>query len=64
MGMVVSSAVAAGPAVLGDLETPYAVLQERKRKQGVQQRTRSKSSSRIRLDKVKRYEISKQTISH
>ena len=33
MGMVVSSAVAAGPAVLEDLETPFAVLQERKKKE-------------------------------
>ena len=55
MGLVVSSAVAAGPAVLGDLETPFAVLQERKRKEKEQQRSRSKSSSQMRLDKKKRY---------
>ena len=55
MGLVVSSAVAAGPAVLGDLETPFAVLQERKRREKEQQRSRSKSSSRMRLDKKKRY---------
>ena len=30
MGIVVSALAASGPAVLEDLETPYAVLQERK----------------------------------
>ena len=51
MGLVVS----AGPAVMGDLETPYAVIQERKRKKKDQQRSKSKSSSRMRLDNKKRY---------
>ena len=33
MGLVISSVVAGGPAVLEDLETPYAVILERRRKQ-------------------------------
>ena len=32
MGLVVSAAVSAGPAVLHDLEIPYAVLQDMKRR--------------------------------
>ena len=43
MGMVVSSVVAAGPAVLGDLETPFAVLQERKKKQKEKKRSKSRT---------------------
>ena len=43
MGLIVSSAVAAGPAVLADLETPYAVLQERKRKERERQVMKSKT---------------------
>ena len=33
MGVVISSVVAAGPAVLGDLETPYNVLKERQNRE-------------------------------
>jgi len=32
MGVVISSVVAAGPAVLEDLETPYDVIVERRNK--------------------------------
>ena len=53
MGMIVSSAVAAGPAVISDLETPYAVLQDRKRREREQEvvkaRTRRTKSS-VRTD--------------
>ena len=38
MGVVISSVVAGGPAVLEDLETPYAVIQERRVKQQEKQR--------------------------
>ena len=38
MGVVISSVVAGGPAVLEDLETPYAVIQERRLKQQEKQR--------------------------
>ena len=51
MGMVVSSAIAAGPAVLEDLETPYDVLQERKRKE--RERLRSKHKSRRSKSQLK-----------
>ena len=33
MGVVISSVVAAGPAVLGDLETPYNVLKQRQNRE-------------------------------
>ena len=54
MGMVVSSVVGAGPAVLEDLETPYPVLKERRKKEkerqisklGRQRRKRSQKRSR------------------
>ena len=53
MGMIVSSAVAAGPAVISDLETPYAVLQDRKRREKEQEvlkaRTR-RTKSHLRTD--------------
>ena len=53
MGMIVSSAVAAGPAVISDLETPYAVLQDRRRREREQEvlkaRTRRTKSS-VRTD--------------
>ena len=51
MGIVVSSVVAAGPAVLGDLETPYAVLQDRKKKE--REKGRSKSRSRRPQNQIK-----------
>ena len=38
MGLVVSAAVSAGPAVLHDLEIPYAVLQDMKRRKKEQRR--------------------------
>lgn len=38
MGVVISSVVAAGPAVLEDLETPYVVIQERRNKQEEKQK--------------------------
>ena len=37
MGVVISSVVAAGPAVLEDLETPYDVLVERRNRANSQQ---------------------------
>ena len=35
MGVVVSALAAAGPAVLEDLETPYAVLRERREREKI-----------------------------
>ena len=40
MGVVVSALAAAGPAVLEDLETPYAVLQERRKREKIQKEQR------------------------
>ena len=40
MGVVVSALAAAGPAVLEDLETPYAVLQERRKREKIQKEER------------------------
>ena len=40
MGVVISSVVAAGPAVLEDLETPYSVLVERRQSRGAQDKKR------------------------
>ena len=42
MGVVISSVVAAGPAVLEDLETPYAVIQERRNKQEQKQKPKAR----------------------
>ena len=45
MGVVISSVVAAGPAVLEDLETPYDVLVERRNRENSQ----SKQNHKYRL---------------
>ena len=42
MGVVISSVVAAGPAVLEDLETPYDVLVERRNKEAERKRHKHK----------------------
>ena len=44
MGVVISSVVAGGPAVLEDLETPYAVIQDRK----IKQQEKQKQKPRLR----------------
>ena len=49
MGVVISSVVAAGPAVLEDLETPYAVVKERKNKE--KEKGQEKKRSRLKLRK-------------
>ena len=40
MGVVISSVVAAGPAVLEDLETPYDVLVERRNRENEKKKSR------------------------
>ena len=49
MGMVVSSVVGAGPAVLEDLETPYPVLKERRKKEKERQISKSRRQKRKEL---------------
>ena len=60
MGVVISSVVAGGPAVLEDLETPYAVIQERRVKQQEKQRQkprlrRQKNQLEFESNKTVRY---------
>ena len=60
MGVVISSVVAGGPAVLEDLETPYAVIQERRVKQHEKQRQkprlrRQKNQLEFESNKTVRY---------
>ena len=60
MGVVISSVVAGGPAVLEDLETPYAVIQERRLKQQEKQRQkprlrRQKNQLEFESNKTVRY---------
>ena len=62
MGVVISSVVAGGPAVLEDLETPYAVIQERRVKQQEKQRQkprlrRQKNQLEFESNKTVRYEL-------
>ena len=45
MGIVVSALAAAGPAVLEDLETPYAVLQERKEQEKAREERRRETKA-------------------
>ena len=54
MGVVVSALAAAGPAVLEDLETPYAVLQERREREKIQkeQRREKKAAQSNRTKKA------------
>ena len=54
MGMVVSSVVAAGPAVLGDLETPYAILQDRKKKEKEMSASRRRPQNQIKFEQRSR----------
>ena len=46
MGIVVSALAAAGPAVLEDLETPYAVLQERKEQEKAKEEKRRETKAK------------------
>lgn len=46
MGIVVSALAAAGPAVLEDLETPYAVLQERKEQEKAREERRRETKAK------------------
>ena len=60
MGVVISSVVAGGPAVLEDLETPYSVIQERRLKQQEKQRQkprlrRQKNQLEFESNKTVRY---------
>lgn len=48
MGVVISSVVAAGPAVLEDLETPYDVLVERRNRANSQQQGKQIHKHRLR----------------
>ena len=62
MGVVISSVVAGGPAVLEDLETPYAVIQERRVKQQEKQMQkprlrRQKNQLEFESNKTVRYEL-------
>ena len=48
MGMVVSSVVSTGPAVLEDLDARYVVLRERKTKDRERQKSRSTQKTRVK----------------
>ena len=52
MGVVVSALAAAGPAVLEDLETPYAVLQERKEQEKAREEKRREAKEAKRVKKA------------
>ena len=52
MGIVVSALAASGPAVLEDLETPYAVLQERKEKEKAREEKRREAKAANRVKKA------------
>ena len=53
MGVVVSALAAAGPAVLEDLETPYAVLQERRKREKIQKEQRREKTAAQPINTVK-----------
>ena len=48
MGMVVSSVVSTGPAVLEDLDARYVVLRERKPKDRERQKSRSTQKTKVK----------------
>ena len=50
--MVISSVVAAGPAVLEDLETPYSVLVERRQSRGAQDKKRQRHRLRRQNNQI------------
>ena len=52
MGIVVSALAASGPAVLEDLETPYAVLQERKEQEKAREERRRETKAANRVKKA------------
>ena len=53
MGVVVSAVAAAGPAVLEDLETPFAVLQERRKREKIQKEQRREKTA-AQLNRTKK----------
>ena len=52
MGIVVSALAASGPAVLEDLETPYAVLQERKQQEKAREERRKETKAANKVKKA------------
>ena len=52
MGIVVSALAASGPAVLEDLETPYAVLQERKEQEKAREKRRKETKAANKVKKA------------
>ena len=52
MGIVVSALAASGPAVLEDLETPYAVLKERKEQEKAREKRRKETKAANKVKKA------------
>ena len=52
MGVVISSVVAAGPAVLEELETPYSVLVERRQSRETQDKKRHRHRLRRQNNQI------------